>query len=85
LLFYGQHHPFSDKQGASRYVNPGSLGCYTKAVARYSMVVFTNGRYTLTHHAVAYDEAPLRQAFAEREVPERGFLWQAFFGGRCVV
>lgn len=82
LIFYGHHHPFSDEQGASRYINPGSLGCHTEAVARYAIAEFENGRYTITHKAVPYDDTMLKTAFAERAVPEREFLWRAFFGGR---
>ena len=83
LIFYGHHHPFSDMQGASRYINPGSLGCYYEPLARYTVAEFEgDGRYTITHKAVPYDDASLRQAFATREVPDRALLWRAFFGGR---
>jgi hypothetical protein len=51
-------------------------------VARYTVAEFANGRYTLIHKAVTYDDSALREAFSERNVPEREFLWQAFFGGR---
>ncbi|MCB0037955.1 MAG: metallophosphoesterase family protein [Anaerolineales bacterium] len=82
LIFYGHHHPFSDEQGASRYINPGSLGCHTEAVARYTIAEFANGRYTITHKMVTYDDTALKRAFQERAVPERDFLWRVFFGGR---
>jgi hypothetical protein len=32
--------------------------------------------------AVPYDDEPLFRAFEERRVPERAFLYRAFFGGR---
>jgi putative phosphoesterase len=82
LIFYGHHHPPSDVQGRARYVNPGSLGCAPTAVARYCLIGVEDGRWRLSHHQVPYDDAPLYQAFEARAVPERAFLYRAFFGGR---
>ncbi len=82
LIFYGHHHPFSDMQGRARYINPGSLGCASTAIARYTSVEIENGMYTVRHHHVPYDDAPLYQAFERRQVPERAFISRAFFGGR---
>ena len=82
LLFYGHHHPYSDREGRARYVNPGSLGCDREAIARYAVTTFAAGEYTLEHRAVAYDDAELRTAFAARQVPERDLLWRIFFGDR---
>jgi predicted phosphodiesterase len=82
LIFYGHHHPFSDLQGRTRYVNPGSLGCYHEAIARYTLLEVEQGQWTLSHRSVAYDAAGLWQTFEHRDVPEREEIWQAFFGGR---
>jgi hypothetical protein len=39
VLLYGHHHLASDFRGVSRrYVNPGSLGCSERAVARALLV-----------------------------------------------
>jgi predicted phosphodiesterase len=83
VVFYGHHHPFSDLTGAARYVNPGALGCHTAALARYSMLeTLPGGQYTIAHHAVPYDDAPLFAEFERRHVPDVAFLRTAFFGGR---
>ena len=82
LIFYGHHHTHSDVQGRARYVNPGSLGCYDKAIARYCVVKFRRGRCTIEHRAVPYDDAELFSAFERRHVPERRFIYRAFLGGR---
>jgi putative phosphoesterase len=82
LVFYGHHHPFSDLFGHARYVNPGSLGCYDRAVARYAIAEYTYGQVTVTRNAVAYDDHELGRAFEQRNVPERKFIARAFFGGR---
>jgi putative phosphoesterase len=83
LTFYGHTHIFSDVQGTGRYVNPGSLGCARDAIARYCMAEFKRGMFTISHHQVPYDDSELFTVFEQRQVPERQFLYQAFFGGRC--
>jgi|SRR5208337_1381921 len=82
LTFYGHDHSLSDIQGRSRYVNPGSLGCGSLPVARYFVVEFERGAYRLEHRAVPYEDGELWEAFEERHVPERAFIYRTFFGGR---
>ncbi len=78
LIFYGHHHPFSDLQGRARYINPGSLGCYTKAEARYTLVTLQNGRWNIEHRSAPYDDTALFEAFQTHNVPEREFLCRTF-------
>lgn len=82
LVFYGHHHPFADQQGRARYINPGSLGCYTTALARYTIVECQQGRYTVEHRQASYDDGALLRVFEQRQVPERSLIYRAFFGGR---
>jgi predicted phosphodiesterase len=82
LIFYGHHHPFSDVQGRARYLNPGSLGCAPAAIARYSLVEVEHGSWSVTHRQAPYDDTALYAAFEQRAVPERGFIYRAFFGDR---
>lgn len=82
LIFYGHHHPKSDIRGRARYINPGSLGCSPTAEARYCVVEVEDGGWTVEHCRVPYDDAALFAAFEGRRVPERAFIYQAFFGGR---
>lgn len=80
VVFYGHHHPFSDLQGRSRYVNPGALGCHDQAVARFAVIEDDAGPagYRLTFHAVPYDAAELVSEFHRRRVPERDFILRNF-------
>ena len=82
LVFYGHDHWQSDQRGRARYVNPGSLGCHKEAVARYCVVEFRRGQYEVAHRSIEYDDASLYKTFEERAVPEREFIYGAFFGGR---
>jgi hypothetical protein len=45
-------------------------------------VEFVRGTYRLQHRSVPYDDAELLSAFEKRRVPERAFIYRAFFGGR---
>jgi putative phosphoesterase len=82
LIFYGHRHENSDVQGRSRYVNPGSVGCCDQAVARYCMVDFYDGQYTIEQCSVPYEDTELFRAFEQRNVPDRLFIYRTFFGGR---
>ncbi len=82
LTFYGHNHSYSDIQGRSRYLNPGSLGCASRPIARYLMVEFLQGGYRVEHRAVPYEDCELREAFEKRRVPERAFICRTFYGGR---
>jgi predicted phosphodiesterase len=79
---YGHDHRFSDIAGISRYVNPGSLGCCDRPVARYTIIQTRQGMCEINHRAVDYDDRELFQAFETRQVPARSFIYRAFFGGR---
>jgi hypothetical protein len=82
LIFYGHRHESSDVQGRARYVNPSSLGCYTRPVARYCLVDFIHGQYTIELCAVSYEDTALYKTFETRSVPDRTFIYKVFFGGR---
>ena len=82
VVFFGHTHRAGDVMGQARYVDLGSLGCYTEALARYVVLECEEGRYTLEHRAAPYDDGPLYRDFEARQVPERAFLYRAFYGGR---
>ena len=82
LIFYGHDHRKSDVEGRVRYVNTGSLGCYSQAIARYCVVEFHRGQYRVEHRGVPYNDAELLRAFERRSVPDRKFIYRTFFGGR---
>jgi putative phosphoesterase len=79
VVFFGHDHTASDVGGRARYINPGSLGCYDSAVARFVTLTCESGRYTLHKHAVPYDDALLFADLEKRQVPARAFIRQAFF------
>lgn len=82
LIFYGHTHRLSDTQAQARYINPGSLGCFSKPIARYTVLEIRNRNYHINHQVIEYKDDDLWKTFEARKVPEREFLYQAFFGGR---
>lgn len=83
LFFYGHHHPTSDLQGKSRFVNPGALGCPHAGPfeARYAVLTIEgNGEHQVILSGVEYDPAPIWGAFDERDVPGRDEVLRIFFG-----
>jgi len=69
-------------QGRARYINPGSLGCTPTAEARYCRLDLADGEWTIEQCRVPYDDSALYSAFEARAVPERAFIYRAFFAGR---
>jgi predicted phosphodiesterase len=81
IVFFGHHHPVADISGRSRYLNPGSLGCSTQAVARFGLLdVHDDDTYEIAFHAVPYDRQPVIHQLHERNIPERDFIARVFFG-----
>jgi predicted phosphodiesterase len=79
VVFYGHHHPFSDLSGAARYVNPGSLGCHHRPLARFAVLEAAgDGHASIAFHAAPYDPAPMLAEFERRGVPERDFILRHF-------
>jgi predicted phosphodiesterase len=82
VIFFGHDHSPMDVQGRARYINPGSLGCSPSAAARFTIATCAHGRVEISHRSVPYDDRPLFEAFEARDVPERAFIYNVFFGGR---
>lgn len=82
VLFFGHDHSPSSTAGKVKYINPGSLGCSREALARFVIADIENKRVKIQNCHVRYDDKELFQTFENRNVPERAFIYQTFFGGR---
>ncbi len=85
VVFYGHNHDESDVEGRARYINPGSLGCNSRGVARYCVIEYRRGRYKVQHRSAHYEQAKLFKAFEQRNVPEREFICRIFFGRQLMA
>ena len=80
VTFYGHHHPTSDLQGESRYINPGALGCHVLPEARFAVLsIDDDGSWSVALRSVEYDRELLFREFNQRNVPGNDIL-RMFFG-----
>ena len=80
IVFFGHDHSESDKMGKARYLNPGSLGCYEKAIARYMVLEVDVGpKYKISRCMVPYDDRSLFDELERRRVPARETIRRSFF------
>ncbi|MHA1733971.1 MAG: metallophosphoesterase family protein [Promethearchaeota archaeon] len=85
FVFFGHDHSevhLPGTQGVPELVDPGSLGCSARPEARFATVDVDGGDFEVEFHAVGYDDTTVFRDFEERGVPERNFIYSAFFGGR---
>jgi predicted phosphodiesterase len=80
--FYGHVHIESDIQGNSRYLTPGSLGCQKEPIAPFFLLEIEDDRLEIRKEIAEYDDTSLFEIFETRDVPERDFIYKAFFGGQ---
>lgn len=80
IVFYGHNHPFSDIQGKSRYINPGSLGCSKDSLARVTILDVSNNGYTIENLNVPYDKNLIFEEMKRRSVPNEEIISKIFFG-----
>jgi putative phosphoesterase len=82
IVFFGHDHSPSTIEGKAKYINPGSLGCSKEASARFIIAEYDDTQVKIQHHSVGYEDKELYEAFEDRKVPEREFIYKVFFGGR---
>ena len=86
LVGFGHTHvPYNSTINSKTYINPGSLGCFDKPIARFIVIEFHQGNFRFKNFALEYDDSDLYDQFEKRSVPDRKFIYKAFFGGRFVV
>ncbi len=85
IILFGHDHRFVDVNSRSRYINPGSLGCFSEPVARYCIITCENGRFEVQHKYISYDDQPIIDAFEQKQVPDRHLISKIFYGGRFTL
>lgn len=82
IIFHGHSHIQYDVQGRARYVNVGSLGCYTEPIARFCIARFEREQCSIEFGSTRYDDSVVFGDFECRQVPDRQVIYKAFFGNR---
>ncbi len=79
VVYFGHIHRELDFDDSSRYVSPGSLGCYSKPVARFHLLEIDGDGYIISKHRVEYDDSSVFQDLEARDVPDRENIVRTFF------
>jgi predicted phosphodiesterase len=83
LIGFGHlHTPYLHTTELKTFHNPGSLGCFDRPIAHFAVYEFHQGKFKIKNYAINYDDTELYTKFEERKVPDRKFIYTAFFGGR---
>ncbi len=78
VVFYGHDHDAFDGFGDRRYVNPGSVGCSSRAEARFAIVDCGTGDIRVTFRSVPYDDRSVFADLERRQVPLRDKIRRVF-------
>jgi len=70
IIFFGHYHLPVDKLGCRRYVNPDSLGLHEAGAAKYALIDFKKGRFTVRHRRALYDKNSFFELFEKTRYPE---------------
>ena len=77
----GHFHEMEVQQGAGRlYVNPRSLGCCHRPVARYAILTLEAGQARVELGEAPYDNRAFLASYDTLQVPERDFIRCIFHG-----
>ncbi len=79
IVFFGHDHDALDVVGARHYVNPGSVGCHSRAEARVAIVEARDeDDFHIRHVSVPYDDRSVFADLEDRHVPAREFIRSTF-------
>lgn len=83
VVCFGHHHVVHLFESDRRlYVNPGSLGCCDRPLARYGVLNLNGPRAQVELRAVPYDKGPFLASYEQLGVPARAFILAAFHGNQ---
>lgn len=83
LVCFGHHHIVHEFKSQNRhYLNPGSLGCYHKPLARYGIVEVSEEGINHQLREVPYDNKEFLESYRILQVPESEFILKVFHGGQ---
>lgn len=83
IVCFGHHHPVHFFESATRtYLNPGSLGCCDRPVARYAILNIDSQGIAVELKEISYDNRQFLLSYEQLGVPAREFLLMAFHGNQ---
>lgn len=83
IVCFGHHHALHNFKGDKVYLNPGALGCNSKAIATYAIIsIKDDGCVDLKINEVSYDNKQFLLNFDNYNVPARKTLLRIFYGNQ---
>lgn len=83
IICFGHHHPLHFFKTEDKiYLNPGSLGCYHKPIARYAIISFDNYSVDVALREVEYDNTEFLQTFKNLDIPNKESIFEDFYGNQ---
>ncbi|MEH7246070.1 metallophosphoesterase family protein [Neobacillus niacini] len=83
LICFGHHHPIHYFKGNKAiYLNPSSLGCNHKPIARYAIVSVSKEKIEINLEETIYDNSSFLESYHKLQVPERDFILKVFHGNQ---
>lgn len=83
MVCFGHHHPVHFFESAARtYLNPGSLGCCDRPVARYAVLDIDSTGIGVDMKEIPYDNRQFLLSYGELGVPARELILKAFHGNQ---
>lgn len=80
---FGHHHPVHLFRSERRvYVNPGSLGCCDRPLARYAVLDLHGPQVDVSLRAVPYDNRAFLASYQRLGVPGAAIILRIFHGGQ---
>ena len=80
IICFGHHHPLQFFKTEDKiYLNPGSLGCYHKPIARYAVLSFDKNSVDVALREVEYDNAEFIEHFKTLDIPRKESLLEGFY------
>lgn len=85
VVFGHDHRPCDVDAGGRRFLNPGSVGCHDRAVARALILETAGAGVLVSRLAAPYDDSDLLGDLERRRVPDRQLIRRTFIRrGACM-
>lgn len=83
IVCFGHHHVVHHYHSTKRlFLNPGSLGCNNKPMARYGIIRIMEGNIQVELVEVPYNNLEFLKSYEKYKVPDREFILKIFHGSQ---
>jgi putative phosphoesterase len=80
VIFGHTHAPFYLHHLERHFVNPGALGLSKTSTSSFCVLDLAPGMFNVTFHSLAWDREAIAGEFIKRNVPDKEFILERYFG-----